>query len=165
MQAVLADGLKLDISGALQSAKYTSFLTCNNTAFLGACGNAATSTLVNVKGNWLNRAPNYTANVGLEYETDIGSAGKMTVRGESYFSGSVYYDEFGTPLLKQDPYSLQNLFVSFTPTSDRFTIRAFVKNIANVAYKSSAFFQTSAFQQTGTWGPPRTFGAEVTARF
>lgn len=165
LQAVLADGLKLDISGALQSAKYTSFLTCNNTAFLGACGSAATSTLVNVKGNWLNRAPNYTANVGLEYETEIGSAGKMTLRGESYFSGSVYYDEFATPLLKQDPYSLQNVFVSFTPASDRFTIRAFVKNIADIDYKSSAFFQTSAFQQTGTWGPPRTFGAEVTARF
>lgn len=165
LQAVLAAGLKLDISGALQSAKYTSFLTCNNTAFLGACGSAATSTLVNVKGNWLNRAPNYTANVGLEYETEIGSAGKMTLRGESYFSGSVYYDEFATPLLKQDPYSLQNVFVSFTPASDRFTIRAFVKNIADIDYKSSAFFQTSAFQQTGTWGPPRTFGAEVTARF
>ncbi|MEJ7935951.1 TonB-dependent receptor [Sphingobium sp. AN558] len=165
LQAVLADGLKLDMSGALQSAKYTSFLTCNNTAFLGACGSAATSTLVDVKGNWLNRAPNYTANVGLEYETEIGSAGKITLRGESYFSGGVYYDEFATPLLKQDPYSLQNIFVSFTPASDRFTIRAFVKNIANVDYKSSAFFQTSAFQQTGTWGPPRTFGAEVTARF
>ncbi|MEC3909529.1 TonB-dependent receptor [Sphingobium sp. CR2-8] len=164
-QAVLTDGLKFDAAGMVQSAKYTDFTTCNNTAFLGACGTAATSTFVNVKGNWLNRAPNYTVNVGLEYEHEFQSGAKIVLRGESYFSGNVYYDEFATPLLKQGAYSLQNAFVSFSPASDKFTLRAFIKNIADTKYKTSGFFQSSAFQQTGTWGAPRTFGAEATLRF
>lgn len=165
LQAVIADNLRLDVAGMLQSAKYTDFTTCNNTAFLGACGSAATSTLVNVKGNWLNRAPDYTVNVGLEYDLNVGSAGKVTFRAESFFSGRVFYDEFATPLLSQKPYSLQNAFISYSPDNESFTLRAFIKNIGNTDYKTSAFFQTSAFQQTGTWGTPRTFGAEATVRF
>lgn len=165
LQAVASDALRFDFSGMLQSAKYTDFITCNNTAFLGACGTAATSTLVNVKGNWLNRAPDYTINVGAEYDFQLGSAGKLTVRGESYFSGQVFYDEFATPLLKQKAYSLQNLFVSFAPTNGNYDLRFFVKNIGKTDYKTSAIFQTSAFQQMGTWGQPRTVGAEATVHF
>lgn len=165
LQAVASDALRFDFSGMLQSAKYTDFITCNNTAFLGACGTAATSTLVNVKGNWLNRAPDYTINVGAEYDFQLGSAGKLTVRGESYFSGQVFYDEFATPLLKQKAYSLQNLFVSFSPTNGNYDLRFFVKNIGKTDYKTSAIFQTSAFQQMGTWGQPRTVGAEATVHF
>jgi iron complex outermembrane receptor protein len=164
-QAALADSLKLDIAAMVQSAKYTDFTTCNNTAFVGACSSIATTTFINVKGNWLNRAPNYTVNVGLEYEADIGSAGSLTVRGESVFSGRVFYDEFATPLVQQKPYNLQNIYVSFTPTSDSFTLRAYVKNIGDTDYKTSAFFQTAVFQQQGNWGAPRTFGAEATIRF
>lgn len=165
LQAVASDALRFDLSGMVQSAKYTDFITCNNTAFLGACGTAATSTLVNVKGNWLNRAPNYTVNVGAEYDIQLGSAGKLTLRGESYFSGQVFYDEFATPLLKQKAYSLQNLFVSFAPSNGNYDLRFFVKNIGKTDYKTSAIFQTSAFQQMGTWGQPRTIGAEATVHF
>ena len=77
----------------------------------------------------------------------------------------VFYDQFATPLITQKPYDIQNLFVSFTPTNDRFTLKAFVKNIGNTAYHVSGFFQTSAFQQVGNWSPPRTYGADLTVRF
>jgi len=164
-QALLTENLKFDVAGMVQSAKYADFTTCNNTAFLGACGTPAATTYVNVKGNWLNRAPNYSVNVGLEYATDLGSVGRLTIRGESYFSGKVFYDQFATPLVTQNPYSLQNIFVSFTPTGDRFTVKAYVKNVGNTAYHTSGFFQTSAFQQVGNWGAPRTFGADATVRF
>ncbi|MEJ6010435.1 TonB-dependent receptor [Novosphingobium aquae] len=165
LQAMLSDNFKLDIAGMVQSAKYTDFSTCNNTLVVGTCTAAANTTLINLKGNWLNRAPNYTVNVGLEYKTEVGSAGELTLRGESLFSGTVHFDEFASALVTQKAYSLQNFYVSFTPTSDRFTLRAYVKNIGDTDYKTSGFFQTATLQQAGNWGAPRTFGAEATIRF
>jgi iron complex outermembrane receptor protein len=160
----LSDALKLDLAGMVQSAKYVDFQTCNNTAFTGACGTAATTTIINVEGNWLNRAAPYSLNVGLEYSAPA-FGGELKIRGESFFSGKVHYDEFATPVVTQGAYSLQNLFVSYTPDSNAFTLRAYVKNIGDTDYKTSAFYQTANRQYQGTWGAPRTYGLEASVRF
>lgn len=165
LQAALSDNFKLDVSGMVQSAKYTDFTTCNNTLVPGTCTSAANTTLINVKGNWLNRAPDYTVNLGLEYKTPVGSAGNVTLRAESVFNGTIHFDEFASPLVTQKSYSLQNVYVSFSPTGDRVTLRAYVKNIGDADYKTSGFFQTATLQQAGNWGAPRTFGAEASVRF
>jgi iron complex outermembrane receptor protein len=164
VQFALSESLKFDVAGMVQSAKYVDFNTCNNTAFTGACGTAATTTFINVKGNWLNRAAPYSLNVGLEY-TAPAFGGEMKIRGESFFSGRVHYDEYATPVATQGAYSLQNLFVSYTPDSNAFTLRAYVKNIGETDYKTSAFYQTANRQYQGTWGAPRTYGLEASVRF
>lgn len=164
LQFAVSEALKLDLAGMVQSAKYKDFQTCNNTAFTGACGTAATSTFINVKGNWLNRAAPYSLNIGLEY-TAPAFGGEVKVRGESIFSGRIYYDEFATGAATQGAYSIQNLFVSYAPDSNAFTLRAYVKNLGDADYKTSAFYQTANRQYQGLWGAPRTYGLEASVRF
>jgi iron complex outermembrane recepter protein len=168
LNALLADNLEFDAAGMVQSAKYTDFLNCDETAFLGACGSGDTrppsTKLTDVSGNWLNRAAPYSLNLGLQYTADVGG-GKLVLRGESYFSGKVRFSEFGGAVATQEAYSLQNAFLTFTPDSDQFTLRAYVKNIGNTDYKRSYFYLSALRQPTGNYGAPRTFGIEGTVRF
>ncbi len=172
LTALLAPGLEFDASGMVQSAKYTDFKNCNEVLVQGACGSgdplanvlAPAGHLFDVSGNWLNRAAPYSLNLGLQYTADVGG-GKLVLRGESYFSGRVHFGEFGSADSTQPAYSLQNAFVTYTPANDRFTLRAFVKNIGNTDYKVGYFYLSAIRQANGNYGTPRTYGAEVTVRF
>lgn len=168
MDAQITDALKLDVAAMVQSAKYTDYTNCNQQVFFGACGAGDTRSgparLQQLRGNRLNRAAPWSINVGLEYGMDVAS-GKLTLRGESFWSGKIQYDEFNTPILAQRAYDLQNAFLTFTPADDRYTVRAFAKNIGNVNYKSGAFFEGFLAQNVAFWNLPRTYGAEATFRF
>ncbi|WP_408587925.1 TonB-dependent receptor [Novosphingobium sp.] len=169
MNALLTPELQFDASGMVQSAKYKNFLNCNETAFQGACGSfdprSADARLTDVSGNWLNRAAPYSLNLGLQYTFDLGGAGKLLLRGESYFSGKVHFSEFPSAQSTQKAYSLQNAFITFTSSNEKFVLRGYVKNIGNVDYKRSYFFNSAIREGTGNYGPPRTFGVDATVRF
>jgi iron complex outermembrane receptor protein len=167
-QARVTEKLRLDAAAMVQSAKYHEFLNCNQTLFPGACTDADPRPLgqraQDLAGNWLNRAPPYTVNIGLEYTFDI-AGGELLVRGESYWSGKVRYDEFNSAAITQSAFNVQNIYLSYTPEGDRFELRAFVKNVADKDYKVSGFFNAGPQYFTGNWAPPRTFGAEATVNF
>lgn len=169
LDALIADGLKFDVAGMLQSAKYTSFSNCNETAFPGACGafdpRPVGSRETDVSGNWLNRAAPYSLNLGLQYTADLGNGGEVVLRGESYFSGRIYYSEFNIAQSTQNAYNLQNLYLTYNAPDDRFTIRGYVKNIGDKDYKRSYFFNSAVRLGNGNYGPPRTFGIDATVRF
>ncbi|AUW58962.1 hypothetical protein C1T17_13540 [Sphingobium sp. SCG-1] len=169
LTAQLADHLRLDASGIIQSAKYAEFFNCNEKLFIGACGasdpRSQADRLSDASGNRLNRAPPYTANVGVEYDMPLNNGGKIVLRGESMFSGRVDYNEFPVPGSQQKAYSLQNAFLSYTSPNDRYVLRAFVKNIGDKAYKSGYLFFSAIRQDTGQYAPPRTYGAEATLKF
>ncbi|MEJ7935559.1 TonB-dependent receptor [Sphingobium sp. AN558] len=171
LDAVIMPQLKLDMAAMVQSAKYTDFENCDQSNILPV-GLACTGTdprapavrLDQLRGNWLNRAAPYSVSVGLEYTADLGT-GKLMFRGESYWSGKVHYNEFNTPILDQRAYNLQNAYVTFTPESDKYSLRAFIKNIRNVDYKASAYYGGLTAQYTVVWNPPRTYGLEASYKF
>jgi iron complex outermembrane recepter protein len=169
LDALLTDRLKFDAAGMVQSAKYTNFFNCNETAFLGACGSFDPRPVgtreTDVSGNWLNRAAPYSLNLGLQYTVDVGNGGELLFRGESYFSGRVHFSEFPSDQSTQGAYSLQNFFVTYDAPDDRYTIRGFVKNIGDTDYKRSYFFNSAIRQASGNYGPPRTYGVDATVRF
>ncbi|MEJ7935455.1 TonB-dependent receptor [Sphingobium sp. AN558] len=174
LDAVITSRLKLDAAAMVQSAKYTDFVNCNQTIVLPApqvaCaasdGRPLTDPARNqqVAGNWLNRAAPYSLSIGLQYTADVG-AGEIMLRGESYWSGRIHFNEFNTAVLDQPAYNIQNAYVTFTPTGDRYNLRAFVKNIRNVDYKASGYFNGLTAQYTVVWNPPRTYGLEASYRF
>lgn len=170
LDAEIVDRLQLSISGMVQSAKYTDFVNCNNRAFLGACSAADPRPVTDptrnqdLSGNWLNRAAPYSLNVGLQYTADV-AGGELVLRGESYWSGKDGYSEFDAPLLTQSAYSVQNAYLTYTPESEKFTLRLFAKNIANKDYYATAYFNGFTAQDQAVWAEPRTFGAEASYRF
>jgi iron complex outermembrane recepter protein len=155
----------INLAAMAQSAKYDEFLNCNQTRAAFACSSPASSVAENLKDNYLNRAPKYTANLGLQYAFNMPGGGELLLRGESYWSAAVFYDEFNSEGIRQKPYSTQNAFVTYTPASEKYAIRAFAKNIGDEEYIISGFYASAETQFVGSWAPPRTYGAEVMFKF
>lgn len=170
LNADVTNRFKIDISGMVQSAKYTNFENCNNREFLGACSANDPrpaddpDRLQQLRGNWLNRAAPYSLNLGAQYALDV-AGGELLLRAESFWTGKVRYSEFAALLLTQSAYSLQNAFLTYTPESKKFSLRMFAKNIGNKEHYASAFFNGFTAQDQAVWGEPRTFGAEVSVKF
>lgn len=168
LNARITNHLSLDASAMMQSGKYTDYSNCDQHAIIGACTatdpRPVSSQLEQLRGNWLNRAAPYSINVGLQYEVPV-SGGNLLMRGESYWSGKLRYDEFDTPALTQRAYNFQNAFVTFTPDHERYVVRAFAKNIRNVNTKASGLYSAFLGQDQAVWNLPRTYGAEFTYRF
>lgn len=170
LNVVITDGLRFDAAAMVQTAKYTNFVNCDQTAFVGACGATDPRSLNDptrfeqLSGNWLNRAPPYSVNLGLEYKFDTGP-GELMLRGESFWSGKVRFNEFNTPIMNQNAYNIQNAFATFTPANGHFVLRAFIKNIGDVRHKSASIYNGGVSTFATTWAPPRTYGGEVTFKF
>lgn len=162
--AKLTPNFTIDLSANVQSAKYDAFLNCDNTDPTGPCS-ASPVVLVNLKGQWLNKAPPYSINLGAEYRAEV-AGGELLFRAESYWSGKVRFDPYQTlAAMGQPAYSVQNVFLTYTPAGGRFQVRGFIKNIGDTDYKSAAFFNSAVGEPTGSWAAPRTFGGEVTVKF
>lgn len=169
IQYLLTDQLQLDLSAMVQSAKYTEFLNCDASEFPGACGATDPRPFENQRadldGNWLNRAPSHSVNLGLSYAVDLQSGAEILLRAESFWSGELRFDEYGNEEITQSSYNVQNLFVTYTSPSEKFVLRGFGKNLGDEEYTVVGFFNGASRQFYGAWGYPRTYGVEAQFRF
>lgn len=117
-----------------------------------------------LKGKRLNRAPKYTANVGVEYSLPFVTRGDLRVRGELFFSDDVYFRQFNGELDKQDAYVTANAFVTYDVT-DALNVRAFVKNFTNEEYVVGLWTADLTAGRFAVYAPPRTYGVGVGYRF
>ncbi len=119
-----------------------------------------------LEGNHLNRAPDYTVNVGLEYEWPVPIAhfGPLRLRGEWYRTDDVWYRPYGSPDDIQEGFSLWNAYASLTDASGHVELRFIGKNLADQGYYSmiTAIQIGNRYAQPGT---PRSIAGELVLRF
>lgn len=169
LDAAITDRLRLNVGAMVQSAKYTDFVNCDDSTFIGACSGLDLrpandpTRFQQLAGNWLNRAAPWSVNVGLQYTFDV-AGGKLMLRGESYWTGRLHFSEFDGRTT-QPSYGLQNAFLTYTPEGDKFKLRLFAKNIGNKNYFAHASFNSLPSQEQAIWGDPRTYGAEASVKF
>ncbi|MDH7639291.1 TonB-dependent receptor [Sphingomonas oryzagri] len=109
-------------------------------------------------GKRLQNTPDYTVNVGFDYEVPLAS-GKVNLDGNLYHNGGYYDDPQNR--LKQKAYTLLDASLTYTADKERYFVRAWVKNLTNAFYTE----QQNALDvgDNRVAAPPRTFG--VTAGF
>ncbi len=120
----------------------------------------------NLAGNHLSRAPDYTVNAGVEYSWNVGG-GKLTARGEGFWSDRVYFTPFNVKGLSQGSYQLFNAFLNYEPDA-RWSVRLYGKNLGNRTIRSGS--QSAAVSPLGApiiglLQAPRTYGVTVGYRF
>jgi len=104
-------------------------------------------------GNDIERTPEYTARLGVQYTNPAGYYGRVDVRTQ----GSVYFNPANT--LEQDAYIVTDLKAGYR--FSQWDIYAFVRNLTDEEYLTSAAEQTTGTLLT--YGTPMTFG--IGARF
>jgi iron complex outermembrane receptor protein len=151
-----AGGLQFDGHFALNHARYTSYLTTEPVyASLGE---------QDLDGNALIQAPDFSMNLGAQYRWPM-FGGRLTLRGEYYYSSTVYFTPFNRE--NQPSYDLMNAFLTFEDGSGHWRVSAFVRNLENdkvLAY-ASPLSSLVGFTRSSFLKPPRTYGVTVGYQF
>lgn len=148
------DRVRIDASLALLNSEYQEFI--NQDPFNGVP--LGTS----LAGVQLNNAPTASGNLGVEVDQGLADFGKITWRVETVASTSYHLREFNEPYAIQNAYAMVNLFATWRAPNGHLQIRAFAKNVGNVALLMGELGFGGAL---GSFGAPRMYGVETRLSF
>ena len=119
-----------------------------------------------LSGNTLPQSPNYTVDLAAEYAVHL-ARGTLTLRGESNWSGRVYFSPFDRNVVSQSAYNLQNAFITYDPGDGHWRLALYIKNLRNRTILASGQVATALVGSPiiGFVQPPRTYGATLGYRF
>ncbi|MEE4450731.1 TonB-dependent receptor [Novosphingobium resinovorum] len=170
----------LDLHGSINydKARYTSFplAPCYAGETQAEGCNLAGNTRQDLSGAPLSVAPNWTGNLGMNYEMSVGSANKLGFNVDAKYSGSYLASGFGNPLSRQGKYVTLDAGLRFGAEDDNWVLALIGKNLTNRFYVTGVVDGPSTgsasggvtglkADQLGFGTLPRTVMVEVTKRF
>ena len=105
-------------------------------------------------------SPEWSVLASGQYTVPVGDWGNLTFRADYSYKSSYEFLLPNTPLEGEDGYDLLNLGVSFTPPSERWSLRFFVDNVTDERYRAMAE-DVSLFgfnTVVGAYSDPREWG-------
>ena len=136
-------------------------LTINQPAerVFGPLGNGSIRLEGDCSGNELIRAPEFTYNLGLNYElpTQSGLFGLSTTLA---YNGGFYWEPDNR--VKEGSYNIFNASFYWTSANGKYHIRVYGKNLLDEEY--SIYTTESSFGDTASPAPPHTYGASFELR-
>ena len=123
--------------------------------------------ILDLKGNKLSQAPEFTANIGLSYNHHINDIGNVQARLDYYYSAEKYYNEFNNQAV-QDNYELINARIGFESQDGVWDISLFGKNLTDELVSTGAYASQFLLGKDGVMNfftPPRTYGVSVAYHF
>ena len=117
--------------------------------------------LTDLSGRSLQRAPDFSGNLALQYVFPVGS-GSLTARGELVTTDDFSFDAFGE--FTQDGYELFHANLSWAPGDGRWLVNLYGRNLGDEEYKTAELFA----RVTGSlrlWAPPASYGLQVAYSF
>jgi iron complex outermembrane receptor protein len=149
---------------SLLHARYKRFpnaiVLANGTPTPGVGLTGPVAVVIDASGYHMPRAPDYAASLVADY-THPFEAGTLNVNVAVALTGPVYFDS--NERVKQSAFALVNAQAFWQPRGAKWKVGAWVKNLTDEDYISSAFLQTTA--DIVGYGPPRTYGVEVDYSF
>ncbi|MHA7817480.1 MAG: TonB-dependent receptor [Pseudohaliea sp.] len=151
----LGGGFSADFYGTYLSAEYKEF-------FNGDYANGFE--IADLSGNTLPNAPEYTARLGINYETEA-AGGLLRVRGEAYWQDEIFFTEWNRADAYQDSYTLLNASIDYAPPGGDWLLSLWGRNLGDEEIISNNIITAPLYNslRVGSMMPPRTYG--VTASF
>lgn len=146
-----AEGLTFDFNGAWIESELKNFVS--------------PVTQTQLDGLPMPLTPKWSFTAGAQYSTPIGSAGKLTARGEVSYQSSVIFPQF-TDLARerQGGYTLLNANLRYDLPGENIYVALIGRNLTNKHYLTQRFF-FAGFADTEFYGTPRTIEARVGFKF
>ncbi len=162
-------GFEAGITAAYLNAKYKEFCTGDPTqpaAPISPGCDAANP--IDLGGNRLPRAPEWTFTGMLSYDFDLGNTGKLNLRTDWRFQSDLFFTQFNRRQIAQPAYVTGNAAITWTSADDRFSLGAFVNNLTDETYFTevleSGAFNPQLVAQAYV-APPRTYGLRAAVKF
>ena len=151
---VPTDRWQLDANSSLMHARYVDFLDADP-----LIGGPPTQQ----KGHPLNRAPDWSGALGLQYTQPLDS-GSLMLRGELYTTAKYAlrpYAELGD---FQKSYTTLGGSVTYVSSNEKWRVRAYIKNATDQAYLQG-MLNSAGTGRLGVYAAPRVYGVELTATY
>jgi iron complex outermembrane receptor protein len=155
--ALLSESFQMDIGLSFLDAEYDTFLRQDP---------ADPSVVIDLKGNKLSQAPEFTANVGFSYNHQVNGVGNLLARVDYYHSAKKYFNEFNDQGV-QDSYELLNARISFETQDGDWNLSLFGKNLTDELVYQHTIISSFLFGDglVAAVAPPRTYGVSVAYNF
>lgn len=155
----VTDNFRLDLAATGLNARNTRFESFDD-------ANPAAG-VQDLSGKQIARAPDFTFVGGGEYKFKLGGDlfNALTVRTDVSYSSDVVLRYFGRPGDVQKAYTLLNLSAVLMDRGEKTMLRAFINNVTDKNYKLSSGYLATVAAYIGNYGPPRTWGLQLSRRF
>ena len=156
--------LDADFGGGFSADFYVTYLSAEYEEFFN--GDYANGfAIADLSGNTLPNAPEYTAKIGVNWESSLGN-GLLRIRGEAYYQDEVYFTEWNRQDAYQDSYELYNASIDYV-WNDSWLISLWGRNLSDEEVISNNIITAPLYDslRVGSTLPPRTYGATVGYQF
>ena len=122
---------------------------------------------VDLKGNHLSNAPNYTVRLAASYDMPVGEIGSLNLHGDINWQDRVYFTEFNNADATQGGYSMVNAGARFTDVTKRWSVDVWGRNLTDRFVISNNIITAPLFSsvRVGSLAPPKTYGVTVGYQF
>jgi len=96
-----------------------------------------------LSGNKLSRVPEWSATTAIDYIFPLQGDGEFSARLEYNYRSDFFYTKENTPMFRQDGFGLLNLFLRYSPGSEKWYLFAAGRNLTDEAYFTQVFIQSS----------------------
>ncbi|HEY8509964.1 MAG TPA: TonB-dependent receptor [Steroidobacteraceae bacterium] len=106
-------------------------------------------------------APEWKISALGRYVWTLASGSRIALQGDLTYTSPQFFDAFNSPSHREPGYTVANARVSWYSADDRWEISAFVDNLTDKAYRTTAFDLAFLGFATDVYGKPRWAGATV----
>lgn len=119
-------------------------------------------------GNTLPRSPEWAITIDGTYTFDLGSNGRVDLRGDARYQSEVFFTQFNRPEIRESGYIVANAQLTWTDAQDKYSVGLWAANIFDETYFSevleSGAFNPELVAQAYV-APPRTYGIRAGVKF
>ena len=155
--ALFGTRLSVNLGMAYLDTEFTDYLALDT--FRPALG------VLDLDGNSLPRAPEFSASLVVQYDVPLASGATISNRLEYLLQDDVYFTGFNTSFAEGGGYDLLNARIAYGAVSGRWEVAVFGKNLTDEAYEIAATVSGINAGTLELFGAPRTYGLEMRYRF
>ena len=122
--------------------------------------------LVNLRGNRLSNAPEFSFRAATDYTIPIGSAA-INLRADVNWQDRVFFTEFNNADATQAPYATANAGVKYTSAKGTWFVEGWGRNLTDKFIVSNNIITAPLYSsiRVGSLAPPRTYGVTLGLNF
>ena len=129
----------------------------------GGTGQPAAAYGCDLSGNHIAHSPEYSGSVSMQYDIDLGSAGKLSPYVQLNFSGAFYGQAINSILDRQNAFAKLDLRLTWE-FNENFSLQGFVTNVTNRA-TATRFVYGGGGNLQASYAPPRLWGVRASVKF
>ncbi|NND68923.1 MAG: TonB-dependent receptor [Halioglobus sp.] len=150
--ALLCDGLRIDGGIGYLRAEAESGIVDDPTEQQGGL-------TIDISGNELRKSPEWTLNLGVQYDHDMGDLGALTGRVNFHYADEQYHDVVNVEQNLEDDFTKTDLSLTWRSPKERFFAQAFWRHIEDDEVRTT-IFQTP-IGALSSYAAPETYGLRV----